>query len=369
MVNFIRHFKTCLLFLLLWCHTVSAASLESKYPSYSYVFNEFDVDTSYIYEDTFISFVLKNEKQLKRFYQRSLIHGAEILPSMKGLLFEEGVSDLFIYLSMVESGFSSDAVSSKKAVGLWQFMPATARQYNLTVCESYDERCDTVSSTSAAINYLSKLHKQFGKWYLAAMAYNCGEGCLASAIQRAGTDDLSILTDENLKYLPRETRAYIKKILLISMIGENLTLGFGNGIHDEFEDTLIKVDVSGGTSLQKIAQLLKMEEKRLFKLNKSLKNGFVPKEKETYEITIPIEKVYAFYLRYELSKEKDTLKMKSHMIPHYVAFGETLVSIAKLYQSDSKEIMRSNHLESNFLVLDSLLVIPVSQNIFEKMSK
>ncbi len=372
MVSFMRYFKTCLLFLLLWGHAVYAVSLETKYPSYSYVFNEFDVDESYLYDDAFISFVSKNEKKLKHFYQRSLMRGKEILPTMQGLLVDEGVSDLFIYLSMVESGFTSDAVSPKKAVGLWQFMPATAKQYNLTVCNSYDERCDTVFATSAAINYLNKLHKQFGKWYLAAMAYNCGEGCVERAIKRAGTDELSILVDENLKYLPYETRDYIKKLLLVSMIGESITLGFGSDTYDGLEDTLIKVDVLGGTSLKKIAKLLKMEEERLFELNKSVKNGVVPKEKETYKLTIPIEKVYTFYLRYALPKEKKTLKLKSpksHMISHYVALGETLESVARLYDADSNEIRQANHLENDFLVLDSLLVIPVSQKIFEEMSK
>jgi len=373
MVSFMKYFKTSLFFLLLWIHPTYAASLETKYPSYSYVFTEFDVDESYIYEDDFISFVSKNEKQLKDFYRRSLVRGKEILPTMQGLLVDEGVSDLFIYLSMVESGFSSEAISPKKAVGLWQFMAATAKHYDLIVCNSYDERCDTVSATSAAISYLNKLHKQFGKWYLAAMAYNCGEGCMERAIQRAGTDDLSILTDKNSKYLPRETRAYIKKLLLVSMIGENVTLDFGRDHHAGLEDTLIRVDVSGGTSLKEISKLLKMEEERLFKLNKSLKNGLVPKEKAIYKITIPIEKVYAFYLRYELPRkkkaDKQTLKLKSHMISHYVAWGETLESVAKLYHADSKEIMLTNHLKNDFLILNSLLVIPVSQKIFETMSQ
>lgn len=376
--SYVKHF---LLFCFLVLSTLNASWIENKYPSYSYVFTEFDVDESYIYDDDFVSFVIKNEKKLKRFYQRSLIRGKEILPTMQGLLVEDGVSDLFIYLSMVESGFTTDAVSPKKAVGLWQFMAATAKQYDLRVCNSYDERCDTVSATSAAIAYLNKLHKQFGKWYLAAMAYNCGEGCMERAIRRAGTDDLSILTDKNLKYLPRETRAYIKKILLVSMIGENVILDFGRDHPDGLEDTLIRVDVSGGTSLKELSKLLKMKEKRLSNLNKSLKNGLVPEEKAMYKITIPIEKVYAFYLRYELPKKKQvenkedkqidkkTLKLKSHMISHYVAWGETLESVAKLYHADSTEIMLSNHLKNDFLVLDSLLVIPVSQNVFEKMSK
>jgi membrane-bound lytic murein transglycosylase D len=176
----IRYFKRILFLYTLCVSTIYAISLEHKYPSYTYVFNEFDVDESYLYNEDFISFVSKHEKNLKSFYKHSLRRGREILPTMQGLLVDDGVSDLFIYLSMVESGFSTDAVSPKKAVGLWQFMSATAKQYNLTVYNNYDERCDTVSATSAAINYLNKLHKQFGKWYLAAMAYNCGEGCVRS---------------------------------------------------------------------------------------------------------------------------------------------------------------------------------------------
>ena len=150
-----------------------------------------------------------------------------------------------------------------------------------------------------------------------------------------------------------------------------MTLDFGHDMHEGLEDTLIKVDVAGGTSLKKIATMLKMEEKRLYGLNKSLNNALVPKEKESYKITIPIEKVYAFYLRYELPQKKKPKKimLKSHMISHYVALGETVESVAKMYQADSREIMRANHLKNDFLVLDSLLVIPVSQNIFEAMSQ
>ena len=362
-----RYLKSVILIHILLLSSAHAISLEEKYPSYSYVFNEFDVDESYLYDDTFASFVVQHEKKLKSFYKRSLDRGQEILPTMKGLLVEDGVSDLFIYLSMVESGFSSEAVSPKKAVGLWQFMPATAKQYNLTVCGIYDERCDTVSATSAAINYLNKLHKQFGKWYLAALAYNCGEGCVEKAITRAGTDDLSILTDGHLKYLPRETRDYIKKILLVAMIGENVTLGFGNDTPDSLEETLIQVDVLAGASLKEIAILLKMKEKRLLKINSSLKNGFVQKDKPLYKITIPIEKMYAFYLRYEFPEKK---RMEnSNMISHYVRMGETVKSIAALYEADMDQVRISNHLEDDSLILDSFLAIPVSQHIFERMSE
>ena len=364
MRRIIRYFRLVVLIHILSISTTYALSLEMKYPSYNYVFNEFDVDESYLYDEGFISFVSKHEKNLKSFYRHSLRRGKEVLPMMQGLLVDDGVSDLFIYLSMVESGFSSDAISPKKAVGLWQFMPATAKHYNLTVCNSYDERCDTVSATSAAINYLNKLHKQFGKWYLAALAYNCGEGCLSKAIKRAGTDDLSVLTDGNLKYLPRETRQYMKKILIVAMIGENLTLGFSNDNNENFDNPLIQVDVLAGTSLKEIAALLKIKEEKLLDLNRGLKNGVVPHDKAMYKITIPIEKMYAFYLRYELPAVKK--EYKSHMISHNVSLGETLEDIATYYEADKEEIKTSNHLTDDFLTVGMLLVIPVTQNVFEK---
>ena len=364
---FIRYIRRILFLYTLCVVTIYAISLEHKYPSYTYVFNEFDVDESYLYDEDFISFISKHEKNLKSFYKHSLRRGKEILPTMQGLLVDDGVSDLFIYLSMVESGFSTDAVSPKKAVGLWQFMPATAKHYNLTVCNSYDERCDTVSATSAAINYLNKLHKQFGKWYLAAMAYNCGEGCVSRAIKRAGTDELSVLTDDRLKYLPRETREYIKKLLLLAMIGENLTLGFSNEKNDDWGNPLIQVDVFSGTSLKEIASLLKMKEEKLLNLNRGLKNGVVPHDRPIYKITIPIEKMYAFYLRYE--QPVTPKRYKSHMVSHNVSLGETLESIAKQYEADSEEIKISNHLADEFLTVDDMLVIPVTQTVFEKVSK
>jgi len=364
MLTLIRYFSAVLLVHLMCSSVTYALSLENRYPSYSYVFNEFDVDESYLYNEEFISFVSAHEKKIKAFYKDSLNRGKDLLPTMQELLVTDGVSDLFIYLSMVESGFSSEAVSPKKAVGLWQFIPATAKDYNLTVCQNYDERCDPVSATSAAINYLNKLYRQFGKWYLAALAYNCGEGRVERAIKRAGTDDLGILTDEHMKYLPRETRQYIKKILLVAMIGENLTLGFDSGTSDAPNDRLMQVDVDAGVSLKEIATLLKMKEEKLLNLNKGMKNGSVPKDRKTYKITIPIEKVYAFYLRYQQPAVKK--EDRSHMISHNVVLGETLEGIATYYNADIEEIKRSNHMTGDFLTVDTLLVIPVSRSTFEK---
>jgi membrane-bound lytic murein transglycosylase D len=167
--------------------------------------------------------------------------------------------------------------------------------------------------------------------------------------------------------VPGETREYIKKILLLAMIGENLTLGFSNDNSDDFKNSLIQVDVLAGTSLKKIASLLKIKEEKLLNLNRGLKNGVVPHDKAMYKITIPIEKMYAFYLRYE--QPVPSKHYKSHMISHNVSSGETLESIAKQYEADVEEIKISNHLADEFLTVDDMLVIPVTPNIFEKVAK
>ncbi|MEA1954665.1 MAG: transglycosylase SLT domain-containing protein [Campylobacterota bacterium] len=350
-----------------------ALSITDKYPSYAYVFSEFDVDESYIYDETFETFVLDNEKGMKRFYKSSIKRGELYLPFMMSRLMDDGLSDLFIYLSMVESGFSPTVVSPKKAVGLWQFMPATAKHYELSVYQSYDERCDPVSSTNAAIRYLNKLHRQFGKWYLAAMAFNCGEGRLAKAIKKAGSDDLSTLVDEEKKYLPLETREYIRKILLASMIGESTIMDFSSNYHLT-KNSIMQVEVLEGTKLSDLAKMMEMKSSELLNLNEQYKNGFVPKKRGSYKVHIPEEKMMLFYLRYEteekISEKKEKKKpLKPYLLSYIVSLGDTLEEIAKKYKSSVNDIVLANQLKDDYLSVDQLLIIPVAQEIFEKALK
>jgi membrane-bound lytic murein transglycosylase D len=243
-------------------------------------------------------------------------------------------------------------------------MSATAKHYNLDVCNSYDERCDPVSSTAAAINYLNKLYAQFGKWYLAAIAYNCGEGRLKKAILKAGSDELGILTNESAKYLPKETRNYIRKILLIAMIGEEKYLDFPVTFSSKEED-VIQVEVPAGCNLTKLAEILKMKPSRLLGMNRQFKEGLVPRRKAHYMLQIPEDKIMRFYLKYEPKAE--IKKVRPHLVSHRVAMGDTLEHIAEKYHSCVDEIKTVNRLEDDFLILDSLLLIPVSRETFEKM--
>jgi membrane-bound lytic murein transglycosylase D len=126
-----------------------------------------------------------------------------------------------IYLAMIESGFNPTAKSPVKARGLWQFMSPTARQYGLKVRGRVDERVNPARATDAALDYLSDLYDTFGSWYLAAAAYNTGQGRVARIMKQEtgstkGTDaDFYRIAHR----LPKETRDYVPKLVAAARIG------------------------------------------------------------------------------------------------------------------------------------------------------
>ncbi|MEA2029709.1 MAG: lytic transglycosylase domain-containing protein [Campylobacterota bacterium] len=344
-----------------------SSSIFEKYPSYSYVLSEFDIDSSYIFDYDFQQFITKNEKSLKRFYKNSLRRGSHYLPTFKYLLIDEGLSDLFIYLSMIESGLKSSALSPKKAAGLWQFMPSTARHYSLTINRYVDERYDPISSTQAAINYLQKLHKDFGKWYLAVMAYNCGEGRVAKAIKLARSDELAVLIDAERRYLPKETRAYIKKILLLAMIGENITLGFEafTPIKSQYQD-IVELTLPQESNLTLLAQKLEMPQQELLAINRHITKQTLLKKESN--IIIPRDRLPHYYLRYETAITQKQAP-RDHLISYVAESNISIDQLAQKYQSSLKEIFVANNFSQLTLDKGEMVLIPVTKEIFYQFSE
>ncbi len=129
------------------------------------------------------------------------------------ILDEEGLPRELIYLGMIESGLSSRAVSSVGAVGPWQFMPGTAKGYNLRNDWWADERRDLEMSTRAAVQHIQMLHDQFGDWALVLAAYNGGHGRMARKIRQHGHDNFWEMR------LPSQTTAYVPKFIAAAKIG------------------------------------------------------------------------------------------------------------------------------------------------------
>jgi membrane-bound lytic murein transglycosylase D len=171
-------------------------------------------------------------------------------------------------LPFVESAFNPQAVSSAKAAGMWQFMPATGKDFDLRQNMFRDDRRDVLASTRAALDYLERLYRQFGDWHLALAAYNWGQGNVAKQIKRNQAQGLGAgYTDINM---PLETRQYVPKLQAIKNIIAkparfNARLpSIGN--HPFFDAVPIQRDID----VARVAELAGVSERELRQLNPSI---------------------------------------------------------------------------------------------------
>lgn len=319
----------------------------------------FDVDSSFLYDEK-LNQMKSSERaryQYKHFFN-AMDNAYIFIPRIKEVLNEYNVPAEFLYLAMAESNFSTRAYSKKKATGMWQFMPRTAKLYKLRIDNYVDERRDLIKSSEAAAKYLTFLHKKFGKWYLAAIAYNCGGGYLSRAIKKAGTDDLKVLLDEKKRYIPRESRLYIRKILALALVGNDedylidneyeFLLNRGNAY------SLATVKVGRGESLTRISKMLGIPLKELKALNHHLSHDFTPPDVKKYDIYIPYVKLSDFKQKYHPED------IKNIYMVHTVKHGESLFAIGRKYHVPYKIIKDFNKLSSNRLSLKQQLVIPIA---------
>ncbi len=290
-----------ILILSIFISTFLYSNIRSDFPSYNYILTEFDIEESFIDNPEFQHFVQKNQHNFRKRYINAIKRGGLIVPTLREMMYERDISPLFLYLSMVESAFKPEATSHTGAGGLWQFVKATGREQNLKISKNLDERFDPIRSTDAAIKYLYKMNSNLDKWYLTAMAYNCGNGCVNKSILKAGSKDLGRLISPQNNFIKEETRNYIQKILLMAMIGENYLFTdndrLGNMLSTLPDDKIVPVQVRSGESLSSLASILNMNKYYLEKINAHLKNGRAPHVRG-YRINIPKSKIQMFNARY-----------------------------------------------------------------------
>ena len=356
-----KYFSTLLFPLFLFANL----TYESNYNKELALLNSFDIEPSFLYDPIMNDMKRKNSSigKSKHFF-RTMDDAYIFIPAIKSTLAKYDVPQEFLYLAMAESNFRTRAYSNKRAAGLWQFMPRTGRHYNLKIDEYVDERRDLIKSTEAAAKYLSSLHKRFGKWYLAAIAYNCGGGRLNSAIKKAGSDELSVLLDEKKKYIPRESRYYIRKIVALALIGTDeqhlLSSEYEHLLNRANAYSISTVKISSGESLKRVAKLIDMPLKDLKNLNRHLKYDFVPPYSKKYDIYIPYIKLADFKRKYYEAPMRNVYKV------HVVTSGDNLSYIGHRYGVSYKVIKDFNHLKSNNLRLRQKLIIPIAKNSHKK---
>ncbi len=152
-------------------------------------------------------------------FQAWLDRGNAYRPMILRTLQKYDLPEELIHLAMIESGFSYNARSYRRATGMWQLMRGTARRYGLVVNKWLDERRDPQLATEAACKLLSNLYQEFGDWHLSLAAYNAGDGKVRNAIRKTGTRDYWEII--NTKALRRETREFVPKFIAATLISQN----------------------------------------------------------------------------------------------------------------------------------------------------
>jgi len=215
-----------------------------------------------------------------------LRRAGKYLPLTRRILIENGLPGELAYLAMVESGFDQHAISEAKAAGLWQFMPETARRYGLRVDAWVDDRLDMEKSTIAASKFLLDLYARYQSWNLAIAAYNAGERRVSDITRRAGSKKFWELVER--RRFSIETRYHVIKFHAAVTIMRDLD---GYGFFDVgLEAPLLfeRVDVSPGTSLEDIADILGISAIKIFELNPQLIHHKTPPDEAVYSLRVPV---------------------------------------------------------------------------------
>ena len=259
-------------------------------------------------------------------------------------------------LPYIESNYDPFSISSSGAMGIWQFMPATARIYGLKDTWWYEQRHDPLVSSKAAIRYLAYLHNRFNKKITYTLAaYNGGPTLLEKRIKlnkKAGK-----LTDfKNLK-LPTQTQEYVPKFKAILAIVLN-SEKYGIKLPDfPNKPVLGKIELNGQVEILAFSEFAGLKPEFVYKLNAGYtKWASPPGDKTIFNIPIELEEVL------NLKKENFIQTNQINWVTHRVSKGDSLWKIAEEFDTEVNVLKKVNYLSSNVLSLNQELLIPLSND-------
>lgn len=244
-------------------------------------------------------------------------------------------SDL-LYVAMVESGYDPLAKSPVGAVGMWQFVETTGRDYGLAVDKWVDERQSPERATEAAALFFKDLHARLGSWPLAIAAFNMGYGALLRSIKKYNTNDIGVLSRIEAG-LPYETIAYVSKVTAFAIVARNPERFGLTDLKPEDSLQLTKVDVPGGLGLGKLARAAGVTVEELAAYNPELLRSRVPPDVKRWTIRIPAERAARFRDKIQ------TLPSEEPTHAQYVMrFGERLKDVAAMFGTTEAKLRALN---------------------------
>lgn len=292
----------------------------------------------------------------KQFFINSLERSSRFRPYIVSQLKAAGLPEELSWLPLIESGYQLRALSSARALGLWQFIPSTGYKFGLTRNQYVDERMDPEKSTLAAIAYLKELHNLFGDWTTVLAAYNCGEGRVLRTIRNQRLNYLDNFWDL-YQNLPRETARYVPRFLATLHIIQNLDT-YGITVDNPLQPIAYKTfEVQKQMRLTDIAKEISVPADELRALNPELRHDILPPE--AYRLKIPENKSDLFLAKL------DNIKT-AHATPQMVGYhkirrGETLSSIATRYGTTVNVIARANNISrTHRIIAGDVIKVPSS---------
>jgi membrane-bound lytic murein transglycosylase D len=310
------------------------------------------------------------QKWIRHFQKRGrkrfgvwMARAARAAPRYYGVFGDKDLPLDSLFLSMIESGFSSRAVSWASAAGAWQFMPRTGRRFDLEYSAWVDERLNVDKATVAAARYLGRLYKEFDDWHLAWAAYNAGEARIRRGLRKSKTKDFWSLSET--RHLPRETREYVPKLIAAAIVSKSPER-FGLDVPDYLDPVPLEVmTVTVATDLKTIAQACggDVTEKELLDLNAELYRRVTPPGR-TYSVKVPQywAKDCETGLRQLAPGARWTFRF------HRMRKGEDIEAVAKKYGTQVSAILEHNKIKKAQFQKFEAIVIPIPHEKNEEIS-
>lgn len=292
--------------------------------------------------DRWVDFYTKDPAYLRRMSERAGQYLYHIVEEIEN----RGMPTELALLPFVESAFQAEALSRAKAAGLWQFMPATGKAYDLAQNLWRDDRRDILESTRAALDYFEYLHGMFGDWHLALAAYNWGEGSVQRALQRAKRRKQP--TDYLHLRMPRETANYVPKLEAVKRIISNPSK-YGITLPDVGnEPFFVTITKPRDIDIETAAELAGMPLEEFRRLNPSYKLPVIVASHNNVML-LPADKVDFFVDN--LASWMDSGQPLSQWTTYRLQQGETLAQVAGRSGMTEDELRKVNGIPKGRRVL------------------
>ena len=289
-----------------------------------------------------------NPDYLQRAFGRADLYLYQIVTELEA----RGMPLELALLPVVESAFEPYAYSRARAAGLWQFIPGTGSRYGLKEDWWYDGRRDIVESTRAALDYLQALHDEFnGDWLLAIAAYNCGEAIVERSVQVNRAAGRSV--DFWSLWLPRETRAYVPKLLAMQRLVRNPE-AYGLTISPIPNQPYFARVATGGQISMKIAgEIANVTPEELYELNPAF-HRWATDPNGPYYLLVPVDAAEVFSANVAQLNADQRLGVTHYSVGH----GNSVVSVAAKFHTTVNVIRELNDFPNGRLTLGQDLRVP-----------